>query len=151
MSLKNKINNPDDKIMLILNTPLPTVVQYGILGITIVVVVLFVICFNINIVETINGRVIPCNNIAVCTNGSKCVHLLLQTSPSDEINISQLIEIKKRDNVFLATIIDKSKPQSQEMRISVNIDQSFHFIENEEISVILKVSIGKFLFTSLKF
>jgi|GEM_PF-4967796 hypothetical protein len=150
MSTKKTSEDQNDKITLILNKPLHAIVQYGILGISTIIIILFILCFNINIEETVNAKAISCQNAEIIS-GSECIQLILATPPSDEINIGQLIMIKKSNNIFTAIVVDKSKSQSQEISISANVDHNLYFKENDAVTIIVKTSIGKFLFTSLKF
>lgn len=151
MSSKKSYEDQDDKITLILNKPLHAIIQYGILGISTIIIILFILCFNINIEETVNAKAISCQNAEIIPKGAECVQLILVIPPSDEISIGQIIKIKKSSNIFTAIVVDKSKSQSQEISISANVDHNLNFKENDVVTIIVKTSIGKFLFTSLKF
>jgi hypothetical protein len=138
----------EDQIISILKKPLPKIIQYGILGISLLFIILFIICFNINIENQIQAKVHLYNDNKYDESYEP---LILTLKSNQKIYLGQDIFVKSDDNdkIFLGKVINyEFREETNSLSIYVLLEQKAGFSENEDVTIQIKFNIGKFLFSS---
>jgi hypothetical protein len=141
-----------DVIHTLLNTPLPLIIRYGICWVSFIIVILFVLCFYINLEENVHGYLQVCKNGNNNSSGNYVCFSFISGS-NLQIPVGQEIQVDIKNYCCTGTIISCKNEENDgkyNIEVAIHTVHELNIIDNEFITVTLKYNFGDIILSSLK-